>query len=210
MCEGGSKFNDEDFHRNIIIATLHEKACVKYIKRGDRNLRDKDGVLDLLDEIQDGIEAWSKCPNNPNSKKYKADNNRQRGDKRSRDGSRDDGGRRERHRRHINEDRNRNRDRFRDNHGDRDTRSRERLSPKPSASGVKHSPSASSCAACLDRLGPPCSCFCCSGCCQVPSCLPMMMLRPLLSDQAVDVQLTKLTVAGWLLWPSLLPAYICH
>ena len=43
-----------------------------------------------------------------------------------------------------------------------------------------------------------------------PQLLPVMVLRPLLSDQAVDVQLTKLTVAGWLLWPSLLPAYVCH
>ena len=48
---------DENFHCNIIVATLHEKACVKYIKRGGHNLRDEDGVLDLLEEIQDGIEA---------------------------------------------------------------------------------------------------------------------------------------------------------
>ena len=32
MCEGGSKFDDEDFHRNIIVATLHEKARVEFIK----------------------------------------------------------------------------------------------------------------------------------------------------------------------------------
>ena len=57
MCKGGSKFDDEDFHRNIIVATLHKKARVEYVKRGGRNLRDEDGVLDLLEEIQDGIEA---------------------------------------------------------------------------------------------------------------------------------------------------------
>ena len=51
MCEGGSKFDDEDFHRNIIVATLHEKARVEYIKRGGRNLRGKDGVLNLLKVI---------------------------------------------------------------------------------------------------------------------------------------------------------------
>ena len=143
MCEGGSKFDAKDFHRNIIVATLHEKTCVEYIKRGGRNLRDEDDVLDLLEEIQDGIDAemqlkhanrhrsnnnfknnddtntrninghnknmcrkkdhnheWSKCPNNPNSKNYKGGDNRQRGDKQSRDGSWDDGGRRERHRHH--------------------------------------------------------------------------------------------------------------
>ena len=57
MCERGSKFDAEDFHRNIIVATLHEKARVEYIKRGGRNLRDKDDILDLLEEIQDGIDA---------------------------------------------------------------------------------------------------------------------------------------------------------
>ena len=57
MCEGGSKFDAKDFHRNIIVATLHEKTCVEYIKRGGRNLRDEDDVLDLLEEIQDGIDA---------------------------------------------------------------------------------------------------------------------------------------------------------
>ena len=55
MCKGGSKFDAEDFHRNIIVATLHEKARVAYIKQVRRNLRDKDGVLDLLEEIQDRI-----------------------------------------------------------------------------------------------------------------------------------------------------------
>ena len=43
--------HDKDFHRNIIVATLYEKARVKYIKRGGRNLRNEDGVLDLLEEI---------------------------------------------------------------------------------------------------------------------------------------------------------------
>ena len=51
MCKGGSKFDAEDFHRNIIVAALHEKARVEYIKRGGRNLCDKDGVLDFLEEI---------------------------------------------------------------------------------------------------------------------------------------------------------------
>ena len=138
MCEGGSKFDAKDFHRNIIVATLHEKARVEYIKLGGRNLRDEDGVLDLLEEIQDGIDAemqlkhanrhhnnnsfknnddtnthdndgntrnmcrkkgynhlWSKCPDNPNPKNYKGGDNRQRGDERSRDRSRDDGGQKE-------------------------------------------------------------------------------------------------------------------
>ena len=49
MCEGGSKFDAKDFDRNIIVATLHEKARAKFIKRDKRNLRDKDDVLDLLE-----------------------------------------------------------------------------------------------------------------------------------------------------------------
>ena len=57
MCEGGSKFDAEDFHRNIIVAALHEKVRVEIIKRGGRNLRDEDDVLDILEEIQIGIEA---------------------------------------------------------------------------------------------------------------------------------------------------------
>ena len=57
MCEGGSKFHAGDFHRNIIVVTLHEKARVEFIKRGGRKLRDEDGVLDLLEEIQDGVKA---------------------------------------------------------------------------------------------------------------------------------------------------------
>ena len=72
MCEGGSKFDDEDFHRNIIVATLHEKARVEYIKRGGRNLRDEDGVLDLLEEIQDGIEAEMQLKH---SNRYRNNNN---------------------------------------------------------------------------------------------------------------------------------------
>ena len=43
-CEGGSKFDPEDFHRNIIATTLHEKARDEYIKRGRCNLRDEDVV----------------------------------------------------------------------------------------------------------------------------------------------------------------------
>ena len=57
MCEGRNKFAAKDFHRNIIVATLHEKARVEFIKRGGRNLRDEDEVLYILEEIQDGIEA---------------------------------------------------------------------------------------------------------------------------------------------------------
>ena len=57
MCEGGSKFDAEDFYRNIIVATLDKKARVEYIKRGGRNLRNEDSALDLLEEIQYGFEA---------------------------------------------------------------------------------------------------------------------------------------------------------
>ena len=57
MCKGGSKFDAEDFRRNIIVATLHEKVWIEFIKRGGRNLRGQDDVLDLLEEIQGGIEA---------------------------------------------------------------------------------------------------------------------------------------------------------
>ena len=34
MCKGGSKFDVEDFHRNIVTQTLHEKARAEFIKRG--------------------------------------------------------------------------------------------------------------------------------------------------------------------------------
>ena len=57
MCGGGSKFDAKDFHRNIIVAALHEKARTEFIKRDGRNVRDEDEVLDLQEEIQDGIEA---------------------------------------------------------------------------------------------------------------------------------------------------------
>ena len=57
MCEVGSKFDGDDFPCNIIVVTLHEKARVEFIMRDGRNLRDEDDVLDLLEEIQDGIEA---------------------------------------------------------------------------------------------------------------------------------------------------------
>ena len=55
MSKGRRKFDTEEFHRNITTQTLHEKARVEFIKRGRRNLRDEDNVLDLLEEIQDGI-----------------------------------------------------------------------------------------------------------------------------------------------------------
>ena len=57
MFEGGSKFDNKDFHRNIMVATLHKKAFVEYVKRGGWNLRDEDSALELLDEIQDGIKV---------------------------------------------------------------------------------------------------------------------------------------------------------
>ena len=72
MCERGSKFDDEDFHRNSNVVTLHEKARVECIKRGGRNLRDEDGVLDLLEEIQDGIEAEMQLKH---SNRYRNNNN---------------------------------------------------------------------------------------------------------------------------------------
>ena len=56
MCEGRSKFDAEIFYRNIIVATLHEKARVEFIKRGGHNPRNKDDALDLLEETRDGIE----------------------------------------------------------------------------------------------------------------------------------------------------------
>ena len=71
---------------------------------------------------------WSECPDNSNSKKYKGGDNRQRGDARSRDGSWDDGGRRERHRHNNNDDGSRNCDRIHDNYDDRHTRGRDRES----------------------------------------------------------------------------------
>ena len=47
MCEGGSKFDAENFHRNIITKTLHEheKARVEFVKRGGRNLLNEEDVL---------------------------------------------------------------------------------------------------------------------------------------------------------------------
>ena len=57
MCEGGIRLYAEDFQHNIIAATLHEKARAEFIKQGRRNLPDEDEILDLLEEIQDGIEA---------------------------------------------------------------------------------------------------------------------------------------------------------
>ena len=65
MCEGGSKFDVKDFHRNIVTQTLHEKAHTKVVKRGSRNLRDGDDVLDLLEEIQDGI-----CEQTPQQQQF--------------------------------------------------------------------------------------------------------------------------------------------
>ena len=63
MCEGGSKFDAKDFHCNIITHTLHEKARVEFIKRGGRNLRHEDNVLDLLEEIQERIGAEMQIKN---------------------------------------------------------------------------------------------------------------------------------------------------
>ena len=57
MCKGGKKFDNEDLYRHIIFVTLHLTAHVKFLRRGGRNRRDEDKVLDLLEEIQDGIEA---------------------------------------------------------------------------------------------------------------------------------------------------------
>ena len=33
MCEGRSEFEAKEFHSNIIVATLHEKARLKFINR---------------------------------------------------------------------------------------------------------------------------------------------------------------------------------
>ena len=57
LAEGGTKFENEDFYRNIIAQTMKPRACVTYFKRGDKNLRTEDKVLDLLEEIQEGIEV---------------------------------------------------------------------------------------------------------------------------------------------------------
>ena len=35
---------------------LKRNARVKYVKRGDKNLRDENDVLDLLEEIQEGVQ----------------------------------------------------------------------------------------------------------------------------------------------------------
>ena len=51
MCENGINFDAEDFHRNIIIAALHEEARVEFIKRDGR---DEDDVLDLLLSVWGG------------------------------------------------------------------------------------------------------------------------------------------------------------
>ena len=77
MCKGGSKFDPRDFHRNIIVATLHKKSRVEYIKRGGRNLRDEDSVLDLLEDIQDGIEAEMELKH---SNRYRNNNNFKKND----------------------------------------------------------------------------------------------------------------------------------
>ena len=57
VCKGGSKFDVEDFHRSILTQTLHKKARVEFVKQGRHDLRDEGDVPDLLEEIQDGIEA---------------------------------------------------------------------------------------------------------------------------------------------------------
>ena len=56
LAEGGKEFDDEDFYQNVIVETLKSKARVKYAKRGGKNLRNQDNVLDLLEESQEGIE----------------------------------------------------------------------------------------------------------------------------------------------------------
>ena len=57
MCEDGKKFDDKDLYRNINPATLQLTARIDFIKPCGRNFRDKDKVLNLLEEIQEGIEA---------------------------------------------------------------------------------------------------------------------------------------------------------
>ena len=57
MCKGGKKFDNEDLYRHIIFVTLHLTAHVKFLRRGGRNRRDEDKVLDLLEKIQEGIET---------------------------------------------------------------------------------------------------------------------------------------------------------
>ena len=55
--EGGTKFDDKDVYRNIIVQTLKPRPRVDYVKRGGKNLRNDDEALDLLEDIQEGIEV---------------------------------------------------------------------------------------------------------------------------------------------------------
>ena len=85
MCEGGSKFDDEDFHWNIIVATLHDKARVEFIKRDGRNLRDEKDVLDLLEEIQEGIDAEMELKTGTGIENHQIETRRRRRRKRARE-----------------------------------------------------------------------------------------------------------------------------
>ena len=57
LAKGGTKFDDEDFYQNIIAKTLKPRARVDYVKQGGKNLHTEDKVLDLLEEIQEGIKV---------------------------------------------------------------------------------------------------------------------------------------------------------
>ena len=57
LCEGATEFDEGDFYRNIIPGTLKPLARVEYIKKGGKNLRDEDEILEILEEVMEGIEA---------------------------------------------------------------------------------------------------------------------------------------------------------
>ena len=57
MCKSASKLDDKDFCCNIIPTTLKPTARVEYIKKGGKNLREQDEILDMLEEVTEGIEA---------------------------------------------------------------------------------------------------------------------------------------------------------
>ena len=57
LCEDASSFDEEDFCRNVIPATLRPMARVDYIKKGGKNLRNEEEILDVLEEVMEGIEA---------------------------------------------------------------------------------------------------------------------------------------------------------
>ena len=56
LAEGGRGFDNEDFYRNIVVKMLKPKGRVEYVQRGGKNLRDENDVLDLLEEIQEGVQ----------------------------------------------------------------------------------------------------------------------------------------------------------